>query len=47
VSDTDLLLLLVGSPIAAILGGIAGRHVQRWMWKLDQPYEERVRALKP
>ena len=45
-SEADLLLLLVGSPIAAILGGLAGRWAQRKMWNLDRPYAERVEALK-
>ena len=46
-SEVDLLLLIIGSPIAAILGGLAGRWAQRKMWKLDKPYDERVRRLKP
>jgi len=42
----DALLLLLGSPIAVILGGLAGRWAQRKMWKLDRPYAERVEAAK-
>ena len=45
-SEADLLVLILGSPIAAILGGLAGRWAQRRMWKLDKPYAERVAALK-
>lgn len=45
-TTNDALLLILGSPIAVILGGLAGRWAQRKIWKLDRPYAERVEALK-
>ena len=45
-SETDLLVLIIGSPVAAILGGLAGRWTQRKIWKLDRSYVERGEGLK-
>ncbi len=43
---SDLLQLIVGAPVAILIGAYFGRKIQRYLWKLDKPYDERVQDFK-
>lgn len=42
----NVVLTLVGMPVAIALGCWLGRRYQRMHWELHLPYEERVRRLR-
>ncbi len=44
-TNTELLLLVLGSPIAFVIFIYLGRKYQRYAWMLDKPYADRVVAF--
>ena len=42
----DMITLVFGIPLAAIIAATLGRWAQRKMWSLDLPYNERVKLLR-
>jgi hypothetical protein len=42
----DLVLFALSAPFAIAVGAWLGRKFQRHHWRLDLPYEDRVRLLE-
>lgn len=40
---SDTIILMLGIPLAFIIGAIAGRYAQWKYWMMDKPYEDRLK----